>query len=306
MAEPALTVVETTPAPEVVDQVVLLPVDAIDDSGRLRPIDPVWAAALGRIRAVEGEDEPISVCRLPGRSGWKLIVGGHRLAGARLEGWSHIKAVVKSADALERRRREVSENLWRKGLDPLDRAAFVAELHELLRARTGIEAGVDGRAVSAAVRWQKALQAEASDATEMISVAYGFAGQIGEMVGVTDRTIRSDLQLHRRLAPDVAALLRGLPIGRNAAQLRALTKLSEADQRRAAALIVEGRAKGSGEAIAMLAGRTKPAAEDKRLSAFLGAFERMGRAERMGALHHLKARLPKGVTLTLPGESTDD
>jgi len=299
MAEPALTVVETTPAPEVVDQVVLLPVDAIDDSDRLRPIDPVWAAALGRIRAVEGEDEPISVCRLPGRPGWKLIAGGHRLAGARLEGWSHIKAVVRSADALERRRREVSENLWRKGLDPLDRAAFVAELHELLRAKAGLEPVADGRAVSIAVRWQKALRAEAADTNDTMSLVYGFTTEIGASLDLTKRSIERDLQLHRRLAPDVAAMLRRHPVGRNAAQLRALTKLSEADQRRAAGMILCGEAKTASEAIALLAGRTKPAAEDKRLSAFIGAFERMGTAERRAALKTLAGlKLPKGVTLT--------
>lgn len=299
MAEPALTVVETTPAPEVVDQVVLVPVDQIEVKDRLRPVDPVSAQALAAVMLVDGHQDPIEVCRLPGRTDYRLVAGAHRLQAHRLNGWSHVKALVVDADAMSRRLREVSENLWRIGLEPMARAAFVAELHELLRAKAGLEPVGDGRAVSIAVRWQKALQAEATDTTDMMSVVYGFTAEIGERLGLTDRTVRRDLQLHRRLAPDVAALLRGLPIGRNAAQLRALTKLSEADQRRAAALIVEGRAKGAGEAIAMLAGRTKPAAEDRRLSAFIGAFERMGTAERRAALKTLAGlKLPKGVALT--------
>ncbi|MDP1629910.1 MAG: ParB N-terminal domain-containing protein [Caulobacter sp.] len=302
MAELALSVAAASTDLAVVEQAVMLPIDMIDDSDRLRPVDPNWAAALGRIMTEDGQDDPVSVCRLPGRSGWKLITGGHRLAGARAEGWTEIKAVVKSADALDRRRREVSENLWRKGLDPLDRAAFVAELHQVLRARAGIEADVNGRAISAQVRWQTALKAEAQDATEIISVAYGFAGQIGEMVGVTDRTIRSDLELYRRLSPTVAAQLRGHSVGRNAAQLRALTKLSEADQRRAADMILQGRVKNAGEAVALLVGKVPASADAKRLSAFLGAFERMGAAERRAALRTLAGlKLPKGVRLTFDG-----
>ena len=301
MASPALSVAASSTDLAVVEQAVMLPIDMIDDSDRLRPVDPNWAAALGRIMTADGQDDPISVCRLPGRNGWKLITGGHRLAGARAEGWAEIKAVVKSADALERRRREVSENLWRKGLDPLDRAAFVAELHQVLRARAGIEADTDGRAISAQVRWQTALKAEAEDATEIISVAYGFAGQIGEMVGVTDRTIRSDLELYRRLAPSVAAQLRSHPVGRNAAQLRALTRLSEADQKRACEMILQGRVKSAGEAVALLAGKVQPSAEAKRLSAFIGALQRMGRAERKAALKTIRPLLSKDDIAVLTG-----
>lgn len=301
MAEPALTIVSSAADPATVEQIVLLPVDQIDDSDRLRPVDPVWAAALGRIMAVDGQDEPIAVCKLPGRTGWKLITGGHRMAGARSEGWATIKAVVKSADALDRRRREVSENLWRKGLDPLDRAAFVAELHEVLRARAGIEAGVEGRAISASVRWQAALKEEAGDASASIALAYGFAEGIGDQVGLSRRTVYGDLELHRRLSPSVAAQLRSHPVGRNAAQLRALTKLSEADQKRAAEMILQGRVKSAGEAVSLLAGKVQPSAEAKRLSAFVGALQRMGRAERKAALKTVRQLLTKDELAVLTG-----
>jgi hypothetical protein len=292
MAPAALTLAATAAEPTVVEQVVLIPVDEIDDSGRLRPINPIWAATLGRVMAVDGQDEPVSVCRLPGRAGWKLIAGGHRLAGARAEGWTEIRAVVKSADALDRRRREVSENLWRKGLDPLDRAAFVAELREVLRARAGIETGVEGRAISANVRWQKALKVEAEDASATVALAYGFADDIGDQVGLSRRTIYNDLELHRRLLPDVADKLRWLPTGRNAAQLRALAKLPDDQQRAAASLILSGQARSVSEAVAALQSRVRPSAESKRLSAFIGAFQRMGTAERRAALATFRQTFP--------------
>lgn len=301
MAEPALTVISSTADPAIVEQIVLLPVDQIDDSGRLRPVDPVWAATLGRIMAVDGQDEPVSVCRLPGRSGWKLIAGAHRLAGARAQGWEEIRAVVKSADALDRRRREVSENLWRKGLDPLDRAAFVAELHEVLRARAGIDAATSPQSSAAAVRWQKVLKDDAADASLTVRLAYDLAEEAASQVGLSRPTIFRDLELHRRLSPSVAALLRTHPVGRNAAQLRALTKLSEADQKRAADMILQGRVKSAGEAVALMAGKVQPSAEAKRLSAFIGALQRMGRAERKAALKTVRQLLTKEDIAVLTG-----
>lgn len=301
MASPALSVAASSTDLAVVEQAVMLPIDMIDDSDRLRPVDPNWAAALGRIMTADGQDDPISVCRLPGRNGWKLITGGHRLAGARAEGWTEIKAVVKSADALDRRRREVSENLWRKGLDPLDRAAFVAELHQVLRARAGIEAEVDGRAVSAQVRWQTALKTEAADASASIALAYGFAEEVGGQLGLSRRSVYGDLELYRRLSPSVATQLRAHPVGRNAAQLRALTKLSEADQKRACEMILQGRVQSAGEAISLLAGKVQPSAEAKRLSAFIGALQRMGRAERKAALKTIRPLLSKDDIAVLTG-----
>jgi ParB-like chromosome segregation protein Spo0J len=78
--------------------------------------------------ARDGQHASIGVCRLPGWSGWLLVVGGRRLAGASLNGWETIKANVVWADRVDRRRKELSKNLFRCDLDPIDRAAFVAEL----------------------------------------------------------------------------------------------------------------------------------------------------------------------------------
>ncbi|MDP1630528.1 MAG: ParB N-terminal domain-containing protein [Caulobacter sp.] len=302
MAEPALTDAATVSAPEVVDYIVLVPVDLIEVKDRLRPVDPVSAQALAAVMLVDGHQDPIEVCRLPGRSDYRLVAGAHRLEAHRLNGWSHIKALIVDADAMSRRMRQVSENLWRTGLDPLARSAFVAELHELLRAKAGIKPGADGRSISINARWQKALKDEAADTNDTMSLVYGFTAEIGETLGLTKRSIERDLLLQRRLSPSVAAQLRSHPVGRNAAQLRALTKLSEADQRRAADMILQGRVKNAGEAVALLVGKVPASADAKRLSAFLGAFERMGAAERRAALRTLAdLKLPKGVRLTFDG-----
>lgn len=293
-----------TETPKVVDQVLALPVDQIDVGERLRPIDPVWAAALGRIMAEDGQKDPIKVARLPGRSRYILVAGGHRLDGARIEGLATIKAVIVGADALERRSTEISENLWRKGLDPLDRATFVAELVSLQKLKSGVAPNEDGRAVSAAARWTKQLQSDAVDASVTMTLAYGWAEEVGEQIGISRKTVYRDLELHRGLKPDVVAGLRGHRVATNAGQLRALARLSDVDQRAVMKLLLEGAAKGVTDALALLRQTPKASPSAKRLSAFLGSFERMEGAEKRAALRTLQGlKLPRGVRIVFDGDA---
>jgi len=284
---------------EIVGQILAIPVDAIAIGDRLRPVDPVWADALGAVMTAEGQNVPIEVCRLPGQNGYHLVAGAHRLEGARLRGWATISAVVVGASAIGRRLREVSENLWRKGLGPIDRAAFVAELYDLQRAKRGVEDGASPQQIAAGARWSKAIKAEAHDASATIAHAYGFAAEVADQVGLSRRSIYNDLALHRWLRADVVEQLRGLPIASNGAQLRALAKLSEADQRRAVALIVSGDAKGVAEAIGIINQAAAKSPETKAWSAYFGGWSRMSAATRLDALREQVAQgLPKGVSVT--------
>ena len=282
--------------PDVVDSVLLLPVDEIDVGERLRSIDPVWAGALGRVMTAEGQRTPIDVCQLPGRSRWTLVAGGHRHAGAISAGMAYIKAIVVTADAAERRMREISENLWRKGLEPVERAAFIAQLVALHRVKLGLAPDGDGRFASAMVRWKKALQSEADDATETISVAYGWAEDVAEQLGYTSRTVRNDLLLHRRLPAGLAERLPGHPVLKNATQLRALAKLDDREQARVVDRLANG-AKSVSEAVARLRDNRRPQPEDKRLSAFIGAWSRMSVTEKKGALAQLAGMMPAGFRI---------
>ena len=253
--------------------------------------------------AAEGQHIPIEICELPRWKGFVLVAGAHRLMGATLQAWTHIRAVVVDADAIGRRMREVSENLFRSGLDPIDRAAFVAELIRLHKLKAGINPDEDGRSVSANVRWSKALKADAQDATDTMSVAYGWVAEVGDKIGLNERTIRRDLELHRRLLPDVVAQLRGRPVASNGAQLRALAKATEADQRKAAAMIVAGGARSPTEALAIIAQRPVLDPDQKAWSAFFGGWSRMSAAKRRHALRELAEQgLPKGFSLNEDGE----
>lgn len=284
--------------PEVVGQVLALPVKEIELGKRLRPIDPVWAHALAALMYRDGQDTPIDACRLPGRNVWTLVTGGHRLTAAQINNWETIKAVVVSPDALVRRRKQVAENLFRGSLNPIDRAAFVAELYGIEKLRAGLTEAQHPRTAGANVRWSKVLKDQSADATAMIAVAYGFTDRVAAQIGLSVRTVRDDLQLHYALPPSIADRLRAHPIAANAAQLRALAKLAPDDQAAAADLILGGKSKSVSDAVAVLRRKATPTPETKAWSAFFGGWSRMSAAKRREALAELAEQgLPKGVRI---------
>ncbi len=303
------------PAPEfnATDDVGFIRVDQIDIGDRLRPIDEAWAAGLGQVMQRDGQRTPIEVCRHPFAPSYTLVTGAHRLRGAQLIGLEHIKATVISSSTVETRLAEVSENLFRRDLDPYDRATFVAELVSLRKAKAGVDPSKDGRSASAIVRWQKAVKNEAHNTSDTMSLVYGWSDEIAEQLGFSKRTVERDVLLFRRLTPPTVDALRSVnhAILRNASQLKALAKLEPAPQGDVvAALLGNGRfgnapSKTVSDAIARVGNKRPKPAEDKRYSAFFSTYHRMSLAEKKGALIHLRDHLPAGWTLTGPGGDND-
>ncbi|HEX7821081.1 MAG TPA: ParB N-terminal domain-containing protein [Sphingobium sp.] len=295
-----------------VDDIGFIDVEAIEIGQRLRPIDPVHAEVIGRAMLREGQTTPIVVCRLPGRNHWTLVVGGHRVTGARLVGIEQLKAEQIGTDQFERRQREVSENLWRADLSPYDRANFIAELVLLAKLRAGIDPNASAQEVAGGARWQKKLEAQSQDARDTMSHAYGWTEEVADQIGLSRRTLSRDLMLARIAPSEIARLrLRRHPVATNATQLRALAKLEPVEQTKVVSLLLHADArlgepaKSVAEAWSRIQGRAKaPAdAETKRLSAFLGQFGRMGVAEKKGALAALAAQLPAGFRLLTPDDA---
>lgn len=274
---------------------ILVRTDEVDQGERIRPVDHAWAEVLGQMMVRDGQDTPITVCRLPGRSRWLLVAGGHRLAGALSAGIEHLRAEIVSADRDDRKLREVRENVMRSELAPIDRAAHIAEAVAILKRRAGLEPHVDGRAASAAARWQKALKDEADDANDTMSFAYGWSEDVADQIGLNKRTIERDLMLYRRLAPSLVERLRAArhPILTNGTQLRTLAKLDERDQSKVVSLLTQpgaslnyGKPKTVADAIAHPLGpkpaEPKPAPGDKRYNTILGTLQRMTPVELTG------------------------
>lgn len=271
-------------------QVHDVPIAKIRVGPRLRELDQSWAKALSGIMADEGgQRTPVDVYPVAGTDEFELGPGLHRLAAREIGGHETVRAfILRGASDLERRSREVSENLWRKNLEPLERAAFIAELLELNRVKAGIDPDASLKSVAVSARWQQQLKADAEDASAKIALAYGLTDEVADQIGLSRRSVYLDLHLHKAIDAGVANQIRATAIGRNASQLRALAALAPEDQRKVAAEIVAGRAAKVSEAVDRLTpGKVKPSAEAKRLSAVLGAMARMGRAERKAALDTL-------------------
>ncbi|MHA3840423.1 hypothetical protein ACX0GZ_04290 [Sphingomonas aestuarii] len=284
-------------------EIIILDPTEITIGDRLRPIDPVFAEAQGRSMVRDGQIYPIDVCRLPGQNGWFLAgPGGHRLTGARIVGMEGIECRVVSANPASRQRREAVENLFRRANDPLERAAAVAQLVRLQKERAGIEADAH-RTSSVPQKLSRQIALDTADTLETISNVYGWSEEVGAEIGFTGRTVRNDLLLYRSLVPSLISRLRDArhPIVSNGTQLRALAKLGEQEQADAVEKLVSGGAKTVAEATKSAAAKPKPDAEAKRLSTFIGTFQRMALAERKGALAHLRDLLPAGFKLVSEG-----
>lgn len=289
--------------PRIFGDVFAVDAAEVDASQRLRPVDAAWAAALGQIMLSEGQLTPIQVSRNRGKGKpWILVAGGHRhAAGEMFLDLNPLRAIEVEGGALARRQAEIAENLHRRDLGPIDRASFIAELHDVLRARSGLDTSLSPQQIAVNARWQKELKKEASDTSATIAHVYGFTDELVESVGLSRRAVQYDLMLARRLSPAVTERLRGLPIAGNATQLRALAKLDAAEQMAVVEQLLGG-AKSVSDALSRIQNKPKPTPEDKNLSAFLGSFDRMSLSEKKGALHQLAGMLPAGFTLDMGEE----
>lgn len=283
--------------------IYLVDIDQIDPRGGLRPLNQAWVEALAALMARDGQDDPIEIYRTKG-GGFGTTAGRHRLAAATLLGWKQIDADIQDRNALDRQAREIGENLFRQELSPLDRAAFVAKQIEIERARAGIAEDATPQSVAAQARWSDRLKADASDASANIAHAYRFTDQVAETLRLSKRSIYLDLELHRGLNPDVAATIRTTAVADNASQLRALARMSDADQRLVAGLIVEGTAKGVSDAAATLKQTPVKSPVQKAWSAIVSNWTRLGTRDRKDVLRQLaQGELPKGVVITIDGET---
>lgn len=286
--------------PQIARSLYMIPVDEIDSTGGLRPLDLGWVEALSGLLKRDGQRRPIEVHSKPG-GGYGVIAGRHRLAAVKALGWATIDADILDEAALDRRASEVSENLFRLGLSPLDRAAFVAEQIAIEKARAGLKPDANIKSVLATARWADRIAAEADDASAKIALAFGFSEQAAEKVGLSRRAIYLDLELHRGLKPDVAEAVRCLPVAGNASQLRALARLSEGEQRAVAELLTQGTAKGVSDALATMRQRPVKSPEQKAVSAIRGNWGRLSARQLKALIRDLP--IPAGVTLIIDGET---
>lgn len=270
--------------PVAVDQVVLVRLDLIDATDRLREVNEAYAEVLAHaFKGPGGQRTPIEIVRRGDR--YRLVYGAHRYRAAEINGQAEIKAIITDASDAELRLREIDENLIRHELTALDRARFLAERKRLYEAlNPAAKHGGDRR----------------SDQAANMAV-WSFSADIADKVGLSERTIRRAVALAEALAPAVVERVRHTDLASNQAALEALAKHPHSRQFHAVNLMLAevNPAKSVAEAFDRIDGKAvKPEPEAKLVPKAIDLWGRMGARDRRQFLAFLAdADLPKGCAV---------
>ncbi|MBB4316063.1 ParB/RepB/Spo0J family partition protein [Roseospira marina] len=262
--------------------------DSILFVDRLREIDPAWAETLAESIRQQGLVEP-PVVRPDEGGGYALVAGAHRYAAmVQHLGWTEIPVVVVQMDDLSARLLEIDENLCRRGLEPLDRAVFLAE-------RKAVYEALHPEAVQGAAG--AAAKLHKNDATANFAVAdpgpaIGFAREVRERIGLSERTIYRAVQVAGGLAPDVRRRMQRYGHWKEG-DLYALSKLAPDEQAAVVDALLTGMEPGArpdlGAALKHHKGEgPQDAGDDGGLSRLLSAWNRADGAARKSFLGHLR------------------
>jgi len=147
----------------------------------------------------------------------RLVAGYHRMEACKLLRWEKIPATVITVNTLDAELAEIDENLIRNDLTVLERVEAMKRRKEIYEAKYP--------ETKAHIAGGKARQ---GSATEIIS----FAEDTANKLGVTDRTIRHDIQIADGIPEDVKQKLRGTVLEDKKSILLELARLPPEEQRR--------------------------------------------------------------------------
>lgn len=254
-----------TPALEPIETI---PLDQIQVSNRLRSIDPDHAALIAQSFQANGQMTPIEV-RRAADGGFLLVSGAHRLEAANIAGMGEIAAIIVEADDDQARLREIDENLCRRDLSELDRAAFLAERKAVwlkLHPETGRGKRGGGKGANLHL-----FPSFAQDAAEKLKIS----------PSLVDRIIRR----HGNLDAHARAILATSRHADNGSTLDAIARLPADRQRVVAAMLVrpDKPCRSVSEAVNEIVGKS-PISEiedvDRQYRALMSAW---GKASRVAA-----------------------
>ena len=195
--------------------IVTLDLDKVDDSNRLRPVDPAYVSVLAESIAENGQMTPVEV-RPAGKNGtFKMVAGAHRLAALRKLGRKTVEAAIFEGSDNEADLREIDENLCRHDLNELDRAIFLGKRKEAYERLHPQEKYTKN----------KQNQSVASDATIL-----RFTLEAARLTKQSERNIQKLVHRYNHLDPIVRNRLRGTFLASMGSELDALARLSPDEQ----------------------------------------------------------------------------
>lgn len=263
---------DTAPTPAG-GEVLLLPASDIDPDGieRIGFFHDNEVATLADLISSDGQLEPIVIAAPAPRAKdrrWRLVIGRHRLAACAMLGIDVLARVVTGTND-ELLRMQTAEQLDRRDMTVLERAAFVGRRAEIVRDRVLKEAGVeDDMALAAKVKAAKGVhRTNLSDADQAllaklpkkvevaapplpgvpkeeveadvaaVAERYGWAVEIEEEFGLHYRKLRRLLTIYRGLIKPFRAECEAIAQCRIANNADGLLQLaSKTEQARKAAL----------------------------------------------------------------------
>ena len=195
-------------------------ISSIHVGERLRPIDMDYAEAIAASMSELGQISPIMIRKTPAKKGtpYTLVAGGYRTTAATLLGWTEIDAIVVKADAVEAQLLEISENLYRNELNPLDRAIFVMKYRELWEEKHGkITRGGDQKS-------------KPQNAGLVFSAGRELSKLVQERLGISQDKYERAVSIGTKLDPVLKQAVRGTTAENDQSQLLTLAKLPREDQ----------------------------------------------------------------------------
>ncbi len=196
--------------------------------------------------AETGLQHPIQVLKTGNST--RLVAGAHRLRAFPILGRADIPAMVYEPETdkpeLELRLAEIVENVGRRELSAIDRAASIVELQRVYRDLHGERRGGDRK----------------SGKSKAQSLHFWSIGDnIAAKMNLSKRTIFAAAEMYEGLSPASRARVAGSPYAENHVQLRDLSKLDASQQAKALDLMLgeAPKAKRVADALAIIEKRPK-------------------------------------------------
>jgi len=253
------------PANKAVGEVLSLPTDSIDPNGleRIGFFYPAEVAALADVIAADGQHDPIVVAPPAPRAKdrrWRLVWGRHRWAACQSLG-IEVLAIVKTGTNDELLQMQTAEQIDRRDMTVLERAAFVGRRAEIVRDRALKAAGVNSDQALGALRTNLSAAAdplltnlsaadrkllnnlptvpkvaaptsndvskdEVEGDLDAVSGQYGWADEVQEEFGLHYRKLRRLLTIYRGLVKPFRAEVEAIATCRIASNADALLQLA--------------------------------------------------------------------------------
>lgn len=196
------------------------PVARIVVGQRHRPLGDVTALAESMGNPNVGQLQAIVL--LPDG---RLVIGNHRVAAAKMLGWTTIRATIKELDELDAELAEIDENLRRSELTVLEQADHLLRREEILdargqRARTGDNQHNGGG--------------------DTVSPPPATTAAIAGDMGLSERSAQRRLQIARNLDPHAKSRIAGTEIANSTNQLLELARMTPTAQCAAVDMVLNG------------------------------------------------------------------